>query len=384
MNFDKKIYLDHNATTPVDPRVLKTMLPYFTEKFGNSGSDHIFGWDAQDAVEQARDQIARLFNCKSSEIIFTSGATEAANLALFGLAKRNRAQGSHIITAKTEHKAILDTMRSLEGEGFEITYLKVDRRGNIDLHELEQSITSKSILVCLMLANNETGLIHPIKEIERIVHTRGVKFMSDITQAAGKIPVDLKEMDPDLAVFSSHKIYGPKGVGALYINKKNKIDLEPRLFGGGQEKGMRAGTLNVPGIVGFGKAAEIANAEMEEGSTRIEKLRNKLEDLLGSVEGTHINSQNAPRLPNTTNVTFRNIDGSQLLRKLNTLAVSRGSACTSNILEPSHVLKAMGLSDERALSSLRISLGRQTIEADIDLAAAEINKVVDQIRSVKV
>lgn len=384
MNFDKKIYLDHNATTPVDPRVLKTMLPYFTEKFGNSGSDHIFGWDAQDAVEQARDQIARLFNCKSSEIIFTSGATEAANLALFGLAKRNRAQGSHIITAKTEHKAILDTMRSLEGEGFEITYLKVDRRGNIDLHELEQSITSKTILVCLMLANNETGLIHPIKEIERIVHTRGIKLMSDITQAAGKIPVDLKEMDPDLAVFSSHKIYGPKGVGALYINKKNKIDLEPRLFGGGQEKGMRAGTLNVPGIVGFGKAAEIANAEMEEGSTRIEKLRNKLEDLLGSVEGTHINSQNAPRLPNTTNVTFRNIDGSQLLRKLNTLAVSRGSACTSNILEPSHVLKAMGLSDERALSSLRISLGRQTIEADIDLAAAEINKVVDQIRSVKV
>jgi cysteine desulfurase len=382
MTVNNKIYLDYNATTPVDARVLDTMLPYFNEKFGNAGSDHIFGWDAEDAVEHSRAQIAKLLNCRSSEIIFTSGATEAANLALFGFTKKNKSKGKHIITAKTEHKAILDTMKVLEDDGFKITFLDVDAEGNIDLNELEQAITSKTILVCLMLANNETGLVHPIKEIEKIVHGSGVKLMSDITQAVGKIPVDLKGMNLDLAVFSSHKIYGPKGVGALYINKKNKVDVDPHIFGGGQEKGMRAGTLNVPGIVGFGKAAEIAYSEMEEESNRIEQLRNKMEVLLENVEGAGINSKNAHRLPNTTNISIKNIAGNLLLRKLNSLAVSRGSACSSNIIKPSHVLKAMGLSDELALSSLRISLGKQTTEADIDFAAAEIKKIVDKLKSV--
>ncbi|CAM4230534.1 cysteine desulfurase family protein [Gillisia limnaea] len=382
MTVNNKIYLDYNATTPVDARVLDTMLPCFNEKFGNAGSDHIFGWDAEDAVEHSRAQIAKLLNCRSSEIIFTSGATEAANLALFGFTKSNKSKGKHIITAKTEHKAILDTMKVLEDDGFKITFLDVDAEGNIDLNELEQTITSETILVCIMLANNETGLVHPIKEIGKIVHGSGVKLMSDITQAVGKIPVDLKEMNLDLAVFSSHKIYGPKGVGVLYINKKNKVDVEPHIFGGGQEKGMRAGTLNVPGIVGFGKAAEIAYSEMEEESNRIEQLRNKMEVLLEYVEGAGINSKNAHRLPNTTNISFKNIAGNLLLRKLNSLAVSRGSACSSNIIKPSHVLKAMGLSDELALSSLRISLGKQTTEADIDFAAGEIKKIVNQLKSV--
>lgn len=384
MTVNNKIYLDYNATTPVDPRVLDTMLPYFNEKFGNASSDHIFGWDADDAVEKARNQIAKLLNCRSSEIIFTSGATEAANLALFGFTKRNKSKGRHIITAKTEHKAILDTMKVLEEDGFKITFLNVNSEGNIDLNELEQSITSETILVCLMQANNETGLLHPLKEIEKMLQGRGVKLMSDITQAIGKIPVDLKEMNLDLAVFSSHKIYGPKGVGVLYINKKNKVEVDPQIFGGGQEKGMRAGTLNVPAIVGFGKAAEIAASEMKEESSRIEQLRNKLEGLLEDVEDAVINCKNAPRLPNTTNISFKNIDGNLLLRKLNTLAVSRGSACTSNIIKPSHVLKAMGLSDEMALSSLRISLGRETTEADIAFTAAEIKKIVHQLRSVMI
>ncbi len=384
MNVKQKIYLDYNATTPVDQRVLETMLPFFTGEFGNASSDHVFGWEADDAVEQARNQIAKLVNCKASEIIFTSGATEAANLALFGFAKRNRSKGRHIITARTEHKAILDTMKVLEEDGFEITSLNVDSEGNIDLNELEQSITSETILVCLMMANNETGIIHPIQEIEKVVHSRGIKFMSDITQAVGKIPVDLKKMNLDLAIFSSHKIYGPKGVGALYINKKNKVDIDPQIFGGGQEKGMRAGTLNVPGIVGFGKASEIAFSEMQEGSNRIGQLRDKLERLLIKIEGAEINCKNDPRLPNTTNISFKDIDGNLLLRKLNTLAVSRGSACTSNIIEPSHVLKAMGLNDELALSSLRISLGRETTEADIDFAASEIRTIVDQLRRVSI
>lgn len=380
----KKIYLDYNATTPVDPRVLETMIPYFTGKFGNASSDHIFGWEADDAVEQARNHIARLFNCRSAEIVFTSGATEAANLALFGFAKKYRFKGRHIITAKTEHKAFLETIKVLEEEGFTITFLEVDPEGNIDLEELKQCITSETILVCLMLANNETGLIHPLTEIEKIVHTRGVTLMSDITQAVGKIQVDLKEMELDIAVLSSHKIYGPKGVGALYINKRNKIDIDPQIFGGGQEKGRRAGTLNVPGIVGFGKAAEIAHSEMEEESNRVKQLRKKLEVLLQNIEGASINSKNVPRLPNTTSISFKDIDGNLLLRKLNTLAVSRGSACTSNIIEPSHVLKAMGLSDALALSTLRISIGRETTEGDIDLAAAEIKKIVNELRSVVV
>jgi cysteine desulfurase len=379
-----KIYLDYNATTPVDKRVMEVMSPYFTEKFGNASSDHFFGWDAAEAVELAREEVSNLINCKPTEITFTSGATEAANLAFFGFCQRNSSKGKHIITCKTEHKAILDTMQTLEYEGFQITYLDVDVEGNINLKELENAITSETIMVCLMLANNETGLIHPMKQIEKIVHSKGVKLMSDITQAVGKITVDLKELNLDLAIFSSHKIYGPKGVGALYINKKNKVEVDQTVFGGGQEKGMRPGTLNVPGIVGFGKAAEIASLEMQLESIRLSELRDKLEALLEEIEDININSKNADRLPNTTNVSFENIDGNQLIRKLNSLAVSRGSACTSNLINPSHVLKAMGLSDEVALSSLRISLGRNTTLADIEFAAEEIKNTVLQLKKILV
>jgi len=384
MNAKKKIFLDYNATTPVDKRVVQEMLPYFTEMFGNANSDHFYGWDASEGVEFAREQVSNLVNCKPTEITFTSGATEAANLALFGFCKKNSSKGKHIITCKTEHKAILDTMKALENDGFQITYLEVDAEGNIDLKELENAITAETILVCLMLANNETGLIHPMQEIEKIVHANGAKLMSDITQAVGKTPVDLKELNLDMAIFSSHKIYGPKGVGALYINKKNKGEIDQTVFGGGQEKGMRPGTLNVPAIVGFGKAAEIAAYEMEEELIRISKLRDQLEEFLLEVEDLHINSKNADRLPNTTNVSFANIDGNQLMRKLNSLAVSRGSACTSNLINPSHVLKSMGLSDELALSSLRISLGRNTTLADIEFAAEEIKNTVHELKKVVV
>lgn len=380
MKNNKKIYLDYNATTPVDKRVVESMLPYFTENFGNASSDHVFGWDAGEAVEEARERLARLIHGKSTEITFTSGATEAASLGLFGFCERNKSKGNHIITCKTEHKAVLDTLRVLEKRGFKITYMDVDSEGNIDLNELENSITSATILVCLMLSNNETGLIHPLKKISEKVHERGVKLMSDITQAVGKIPVNLKELNIDLAIFSSHKIYGPKGVGALYINKRDKIEIKPQVFGGGQEKGLRPGTLNVPGIVGFGKAAEIARTTINEESARQEELRNKLEELLSPLEGVKINSQNSRRLPNTSNLTFKNIAGDQLLRKLNSLAISRGSACTSNIIKPSHVLKAMGLSDEDALSSLRISLGRNTSLADIEYAAREIKGGNNEIK----
>ncbi len=376
----RKIYLDYNATTPVDLRVVETMLPFFTEKFGNASSDHVFGWDAGEAVENAREQIAGLLTCKPTGITFTSGATEAANIAIFGFCERNRCKGNHIITCRTEHKAILDSMKALESKDFEVTYLDVDAEGNIDLKELEHAITSRTILVCLMLANNETGLIHPMSAIEKIVHSKKVKLMSDITQAVGKMPVNLNELNLDLAIFSSHKIYGPKGAGALYINKKNKVDIDPYVFGGGQEKGMRPGTMNVPGIVGFGKAAEIASSEMDEESARILKLRNMLESDLKKLDGTIINSETSDRLPNTTNISFDNIEGNSMLRKLNSFAISRGSACTSNTIQASHVLKAMGLRDELALSTFRISLGRDTSIEDLEFAVKEITKTVNQLK----
>lgn len=382
MAVKKKTYLDYNASTPVDKRVLEVMLPYFNEQFGNANSDHVFGWDANEAVETSREQIAGLLNCKPSELTFTSGATEAANLCIFGFCERNKFKGNHIITCKTEHKAILDSMKALERKGFELTYLDVDFEGNIDLNELENSISDNTLLVCLMLANNETGVIHPIKEIEKIVHSKDVKLMSDITQAVGKIHVNLKELNIDLCIFSAHKIYGPKGVGAMYLNKKNKVELDPYFLGGGQEKGLRPGTLNVPGIVGFGKAAEIASFEMEEESIRILKLRNKMESDLKRIEGALINAENSSRLPNTINISFKDTDGNLLLRKLNSIAISRGAACSANTVEASHVLKAMGLTDELALSSIRISLGKETSENDIAFATSELRKVVDELRSV--
>jgi len=380
----KKIYLDYNATTPVDPRVVNEMLPYFTEKFGNPGSDHAFGWDAAEAVENSRERISRLVNCKPTELTYTSGATEAANLALFGFCERNKNKGNHIISCKTEHKAILDTLGALENRGFKITYLDVDVNGNINLKQLENSITAETILVCVMLANNETGLIHPLKKIAQIAHAKNICIMSDITQAVGKIPIDLKNLNIDMAIFSSHKIYGPKGVGALYISKKSKIQLDPHEFGGGQERGLRPGTLNVPAIVGFGKAAEIVFFEMDSDSRRLLELRNKLETLLSKIEGAEINSKKTNRLPNTTNISFKSIDGSQLLRRLNMLAVSRGSACTANTVQVSHVLLAMGVTEEQALASLRISLGKHTSLEDIEFAVSEITKTVEQLKTATV
>lgn len=376
-----KVYLDYNSTTPVDSKVVDAMLPYFTQTFGNANSDHYFGWDAEEAVELARRSISKLVHAKPTEVIFTSGATEAANLALFGFCERNSSKGRHIITAKTEHKAILDPIQELERQGFQVTYLDVDTQGNIDLEELATAITHQTLLVCLMLANNETGAIHPIKEIEKIVHNGGAKLLCDITQAVGKILVDLQSLNVDIALFSAHKLYGPKGIGALYINKKNRALITPKSFGGGQEKGIRPGTLNVPGIVGFGKAAEIASEVLEKESIRLSKLRDTLEQLLEDIEGTIINVKNTLRIPNTTSISFKNIDGEKLLRRLGTVAVSRGSACSSITVRPSHVLKAMGLSDTLALSTFRISLGRNTNEADIEFAAEEIKKAVYSLQT---
>jgi len=384
LSLTKKIYLDCNATTPTDTEVVEAMLPYFTQNFGNANSDHAFGWHAEDAVETARNQVAKLVNCRPTEITFTYGATESANLALFGFCKKNRNMGNHIISCKTEHKAVLDTLEALESDGFEVTYLDVDRQGNIDLIELEAAIKPSTILVCMMLANNETGLIHPIKTITEIAHSNNVPVMSDITQAVGKIPVDLQELGIDIAIFSSHKLYGPKGVGALYLNKRKDISIDKHLYGGSHEKGVRPGTLNVPGIVGFGAACEIANQSLVENQQKFKSLQNQLEQGLLDIDGATINCRDEKRLSNTTNVSFKAIDGTKLLRYLNTLAVSRGSACTSNQVNPSHVLKAMGIEDDTALASLRISTGRNTSSEDIEKALSEIKKAVNQLKTITV
>ncbi|GLU44566.1 cysteine desulfurase family protein [Allomuricauda sp. NBRC 101325] len=381
---EEKIYLDYNATTPTDPKVVEAMLPYFTQNFGNASSDHSFGWYAEDAVETARGQVAQLVNCRTAELTFTSGATEAANLALFGFCKRNKDKGNHIISCKTEHKAVLETLEALESDGFEVTYLYVDQQGNIDLNVFENSIKPSTILVSLMLANNETGLIHPIKTIVEIAHSKNVPVMSDITQAVGKIPVDVQDLGLDIAIFSSHKLYGPKGVGGLYLNKSKNISIDKHLFGGGHEKGVRPGTLNVPGIVGFGAACKIAQQVLEENQQKIKTLQIQLEEKLLELEGVKINCQNENRLPNTTNVSFKGVDGSKLLRYLKNLAVSRGSACTANQVNPSHVLKAMGVEDELALASLRISTGRNTTSEDIDNVVSQIKKAVNQLKTITV
>ncbi|WP_375324639.1 cysteine desulfurase family protein [Flagellimonas sp. GZD32] len=381
MSATRKIYLDYNATTPVDPRVVEAMLPYFTEHFGNASSDHSFGWYAEDAVETAREQVAKLVSCRPTELTFTSGATEAANLALFGFCKKNWSKGNHIISCKTEHKAVLDSLEALESDGFEVTYLDVDGQGNIDLNALESAIKPSTILICMMLANNETGLIHPIKRITETAHSKNVPVMSDITQAVGKIPVDVQDLGIDIAIFSSHKLYGPKGVGALYLNKNNNTSINKHLFGGSHEKGVRPGTLNVPGIVGFGEACSIAQNSLEENRQKLVALQNQLEEGLMTIDEATINCQDEERLPNTTNVSFKGVDGTKLLRYLNTLAVSRGSACTANQVNPSHVLKAMGVDDEVALTSLRISTGRNTSTEDIEKAVFEIKKAVNQLKT---
>ncbi|MEQ8471147.1 MAG: cysteine desulfurase family protein [Marinoscillum sp.] len=377
----KQIYLDYNATTSTDQRVLEVMLPYFTEVYGNASSvNHTYGWDAEEAVTIAREHIAELVNVKPTEITFTSGATEAINIALMGYCKANQHRGNHMITCVTEHKAVLDTCEHLEQLGFKVTYLPVDPSGKIQLESLKSAITERTILATFMYANNETGVIHPMKEISEITSSHDVVLMTDATQALGKIPVNLKEIGVDIATFSSHKIYGPKGVGALYLSGHLKGDVLPILFGGGQERGLRPGTLNVPGIVGMGTACEIISTDLTGDSLRLKALQTILENELLTIEGLAINGANSPRIPNTTNFSIEGVDGSRLVRTLKNLAISQGSACTSSVLQPSHVLKSMGMSDDLALSSLRISTGRFTLEEEITEAVLEIKKAVELLK----
>jgi cysteine desulfurase len=376
---NKAIYLDYNSTTPVDKRVLDTMLPYFSEKFGNASSRiHSFGWTAEDAVKTARKQVADLINCLDQEIVFTSGATEAINLAIKGVWENYKIKGNHIITVKTEHKAVLDTCRSLEKKGAEITYLSVDREGLIDPDELKSALKDQTILVAIMFANNETGVIQPIRQIADIAHANNSFFMCDATQAIGKINIDVDDEHIDLMCLSSHKFYGPKGVGALYVRRKNpRVTLMPQMDGGGHERGLRSGTLNVTGIVGLGKACEIAKQEMWEDAARISKLRTKLEQHLCDLPQVFINGSTKHRLFNTTNLSFKGIRSENIISKIPTIAVAMGSACTSALPEPSHVLKSMGLSDEDIFSSVRFSLGKYTTENEINETIEKFKKIID-------
>lgn len=382
-NVKTPVYLDYNATTPVDKHVLETMLPYFSEKFGNASSrTHAFGWIAEDAVTNARQQVAQLINCLAQEIIFTSGATEAINLAIKGVWENYQTKGKHIITVKTEHKAVLDTCKSLEKKGAEITYLSVDREGLIDLEELKNALTPQTILVAVMYANNETGVIQPIRKIADLAHGNNSIFMCDATQVTGKINCDVEEDHIDLMSMSAHKFYGPKGVGALYVRRKNpRVTLFPQIDGGGHERGLRSGTLNVTGIVGLGKACEIAQQEMWDDSARISKLRTKLEQHLCDLENVFINGSTKNRLFNVTNITFQGIRSERLLKKIPHIAISMGSACTSAIAAPSHVLKAMGMSDEDSYSSVRFSLGKYTTAEEINEVIETLTAVIVEMRS---
>ncbi|MDQ0638809.1 cysteine desulfurase [Pedobacter sp. W3I1] len=376
------IYLDNNATTPLDPRVLEAMLPYFTEKFGNAASrNHAFGWVAEEGVDYAREQVAKLIGCTEKEIIFTSGATEADNLAIKGVFEMYKEKGNHIITAVTEHKAVLDTCKHLEKNGARVTYLGVKEDGLIDLAELEAAMTPETILVSIMYGNNEIGVIQPVKEIAAIAHQHGALFMTDATQAVGKIPVDVNADGIDLMAFSAHKMYGPKGVGVLYVRRKNpRVKVTAQMDGGGHERGMRSGTLNVPGIVGLGKACELCRLEMETESVRLAALRDKLESTLSKMEESYVNGNTQHRLPHVANISFKYVEGEGLMMAMSDLAVSSGSACTSASLEPSYVLKSLGLSDDLAHSSIRYGLGRFTTEAEIDQAIEVTQKAVNHLR----
>jgi cysteine desulfurase len=385
MEKQRRIYLDNNATTPCDPRVIEAMLPYFFEKPGNAASrSHPFGWEAEEAVDYAREQIALLIGAEDKEIIFTSGATESNNLALKGAYEMYSRKGNHIITVETEHKAILDTCRHLEKMGAEVTYLKVNNEGLISLEELEAAIRPKTILVSVMWANNETGVIQPIREIGAICEKHGVLFHSDATQAVGKIPTFPRQMGIHLMSFTAHKMYGPKGVGALYVSRRNpRVKVTAQMDGGGHERGMRSGTLNVPGIVGFGKAAEIARQGMAEEAERLRRLRDKLENALLQLEETKVNGSVEHRMPHVTNISFKHVEGEGLMMTFNqNIAVSSGSACTSASLEPSYVLVAMGLGDDLAHSSIRFSLGRFTTEEDIDYTIEAVTKGVNHMREI--
>jgi len=377
------IYLDHNATTPCDPRVVEAMIPYFTNSFGNAASrNHPFGWVAEEAVDNAREEVAKLIGADPKEIIFTSGATEGDNLALKGVFEMYASKGNHIITCNIEHKAVLDTCKHIEKEGGEVTYLKVKDNGLIDLAELEAAIMPNTILIAIMYANNEIGTIMPMKEISAIAKKKGVLVFSDATQAVGKIPVDVNKDGIDLLAFSAHKMYGPKGVGALYVRRKNpRVKVTAQIDGGGHERGMRSGTLNVPGIVGFGKACEIARTEMAEETERVSKLRDKLQNALLQIEESYLNGDKEYKLPHVTNISFKYVEGEGLMMGFNkNIAVSSGSACTSASLEPSYVLKALGLGDDLAHSSLRFGLGRFTTEDQIDYTIEQVTNTVNKLR----
>jgi cysteine desulfurase len=377
------VYLDNNATTPMDPRVLEAMTPYFLEHFGNAASrNHPFGWEAEEAVDYAREQVAKLIGADPKEVIFTSGATEADNLALKGVYEMYASKGNHIITATTEHKAVLDTCKHIQKMGGEVTYLEVQENGLIDLKQLEAAIKPTTILVAIMYANNEIGVIQPVKEISKIAKKHGALFFSDATQAVGKIPVDVNADGIDLMAFSAHKMYGPKGVGALYVRRKNpRVKVTAQMDGGGHERSMRSGTLNVPGIVGFGKACELCRLDMESDTVRIAKLRDKLETELLKLEEAYVNGSKEHRLPHVSNISFKYVEGEGLMMGFNkNIAVSSGSACTSASLEPSYVLKALGLGDDLAHSSLRFGLGRFTTEEQIDYTIDQVSSTVLRLR----
>jgi cysteine desulfurase len=377
------IYLDNNATTPMDPRVLEAMTPYFLEHYGNAASrNHPFGWEAEEAVDYAREQVAKLIGADPKEIIFTSGATEGDNLGIKGVYEMYASKGNHIITATTEHKAVLDTCKHIEKSGGEVTYLQVQPDGLIDLKELEAAIKPTTILIAIMYANNEIGVVMPIKEISAIARKHGVLLFTDGTQAVGKIPVDVNKDGIDLMAFTAHKMYGPKGVGALYVRRKNpRVKVTAQMDGGGHERGMRSGTLNVPGIVGFGKACEICMLDMEEDTKRISKMRDHLETELLKLEEAYVNGSREHRLPHVANISFKHVEGEGLLMGFNkNIALSSGSACTSASLEPSYVLKALGLGDDLAHSSLRFGLGRFTTDEQIEYTIKAISETVLKLR----
>jgi cysteine desulfurase len=377
------VYLDNNATTPMDPRVLEAMIPYFTDHFGNAASrNHPFGWQAEEAVDYAREQVAKLIGADPKEIIFTSGATEGDNLAIKGVYEMYASKGNHIITCTTEHKAVLDTCKHVEKLGGEVTYLKVQPDGLINLQELEAAVKPTTILITIMYGNNEIGVIQPVREISAIARKHGVLFFTDGTQAVGKIPVDVNKDGIDIMAFTAHKMYGPKGVGALYVRRKNpRVKVTAQMDGGGHERGMRSGTLNVPGIVGFGKACELCMQDMVEDTKRIKALRDKLENALLQIEEAYVNGHREHRLPHVTNISFKHVEGEGLMMGFNkTIALSSGSACTSASLEPSYVLKALGLGDDLAHSSLRFGLSRFTTEEQIDYTIEQITNAVNKLR----
>lgn len=374
---EKWIYLDNNATTPIDKRVLESMMPFLTDNFANANSTHQFGRHISSVIRNVRQQIGELIYAEPDEIVFTSGATEAINLAIKGVVAGYSHKGNHIVTASTEHSAVLDTCRYLEGKGYEITYLSVMSNGFIDLNELKSSLRNDTILVSVMYVNNETGVIQPIKEISQLSHEVGALFMCDGTQAVGKLPVNVDELDVDLMSFSGHKFYAPKGIGGLFVRKRgNRVKLEALLHGGGHEGGMRSGTLNVPCIVALGKASSIAKEEMLEDAERIKALRDELESRLLEIPGSYVNGDLLNRLYNVTNICFPGQDADVIIGRLKNISVSNGSACTAAIIEPSHVLLAMGLTDEDAFASIRFSLGRFNTREDITATIEAINSIV--------